>query len=121
MSSITPEPPYTAVIFTSTRAADGRGDADRDEMAGYDETATRMEQLAAQQPGYLGIESVSNRTIGITVSYWQSPDAARAWKGNAEHLNAQRIGKERWYESYALRIATVERDYRFDRTTPTEP
>jgi len=90
-------------------------------MAGYDETATRMEQLAAQQPGYLGIESVSNRTIGITVSYWQSPDAARAWKVNAEHLNAQRIGKEHWYESYALRIATVERDYRFDRTTPTEP
>jgi antibiotic biosynthesis monooxygenase (ABM) superfamily enzyme len=57
----TPEPPYTAVIFTSLRT---NGDN------GYGTMAERMEELAAQQPGYLGIESARDG-IGITVSYYE--------------------------------------------------
>ncbi len=49
--------------------------------------------------------------LGITVSYWQDEAAIRAWKADVEHLTAQRLGKERWYEHYQLRIAKVERDY----------
>lgn len=112
MSPDLPDPPYTAVIFTSTRSAD---------TIGYAEMADRMEALAATQPGYLGIESTSDGSTGITVSYWVSAEDARAWKRNAEHLNAQRIGQERWYESYSLRIATVERAYRFDRSATLMP
>jgi heme-degrading monooxygenase HmoA len=107
--SSTPEPPYVAVIFTSTRAPDDDG---------YSETAARMDDLASQQPGYLGIESAragGEGGIGITVSYWASEDDARAWKRVAEHLAAQRAGRERWYESYSVRIATVTRAYGFDR------
>jgi len=32
--------------------------------------ARKMEELAQQQPGYLGIESARDK-IGITVSYWE--------------------------------------------------
>lgn len=97
----TPEPPYTAVIFTSVRTND---------VAGYAETSAEMAALAAQQPGFLGIETARG-DIGITVSYWTSPDAARAWKQVMEHRTAQRLGRERWYATYRVRIATVERDY----------
>jgi heme-degrading monooxygenase HmoA len=72
-----------------------------------------MEQLAAQQPGYLGIEA-ARAELGITVSYWRTPQDAAAWKAVAEHLLAQRTGRERWYEGYRVRIATVDRDYGFD-------
>lgn len=98
----TPDPPYTAVIFTSIRTED---DAD-----GYAGMASRMEALAAEQPGYLGIES-AREELGITVSYWRSVEDARAWKAVAEHQLAQKLGRGRWYRTYRVRVATVERDY----------
>ena len=97
----TPEPPYTAVIFTSVRTA---GDD------GYAQMAQRMEELAREQPGYLGIESARG-DVGITVSYWIDAEAARAWKAVAEHRGAQRLGRAQWYRAYRVRIATVEREY----------
>lgn len=98
----TPQPPYTAVIFTSVRT-------DEDE-AGYAETADAMERLAAQQPGYLGIES-ARAGLGITVSYWASAEHAGAWKMVAAHRLAQQRGRDTWYRSYRIRVATVEREY----------
>ncbi|MGK2886705.1 MAG: antibiotic biosynthesis monooxygenase family protein [Rhodococcus sp. (in: high G+C Gram-positive bacteria)] len=72
-----------------------------------------MEQLAATQPGYLGIESVRDpeTRLGITVSYWSTEDAARAWKQVAEHVDAQREGAARWYEAYEVRVVSVMRAY----------
>jgi heme-degrading monooxygenase HmoA len=97
----TPEPPYVAVIFTSTRT-----DGDR----GYAAMSGSMHALAAEQPGFLGIES-AREGIGITVSYWKDHESARAWKQVAAHLVAQRRGREVWYADYRVRVATVERDY----------
>lgn len=105
MTTRTPEPPYTAVIFTSTRA--------RSDDAAYAAMATRMEQMAAAQPGYLGLDSVRDPVsrFGITVSYWRDEASARAWKEVAEHRKAQRLGRAHWYEHYTVRVATVEREY----------
>ncbi len=72
--------------------------------------AVRMEELAAQQPGYLDIESARGG-LGITVSYWADDASARAWKQIGEHLVAQRTGQEHWYSDYRVRVARVERDY----------
>jgi heme-degrading monooxygenase HmoA len=108
----TPEPPYVAVIFTSIRATNA--DEPYDE-AGYAATADRMDELAREQDGYLGIESArSSGGLGITVSYWRDEASARAWKGVAEHLAAQRLGRERWYASYRTRVAQVGREYGSD-------
>lgn len=97
----TPEPPYVAVIFTSLR---------REGDHGYSQMSARMARLAADQPGYLGVEAARDG-IGITVSYWRDEEAARAWKLIAEHLVAQRQGRDRWYSDYRVRIAVVVRDY----------
>lgn len=97
----TPKPPYYAVIFSSHRT-----DGDN----GYGEMAERMAELAAQQPGYLGMES-AREGLGITVSYWESLEAIRNWKQNAEHQEAQRLGHQQWYSSFRVRIAKVEREY----------
>jgi heme-degrading monooxygenase HmoA len=100
----TPEPPYWAVIFTSVRTPD--------DDAGYAQTAEEMERLAAEQPGFLGIESVRDaQGIGITVSYWSTQESIAAWRANGDHRTAQRLGRERWYRAYDLRIARVERAY----------
>ena len=97
---------YYAVIFTAKRTNEGAAD--------YSEMADRMVKLAAQQPGYLGIESVRDADgLGITVSYWESEAAIRNWKRQGEHAVAQRRGKEEWYEWFNLRVARVERSYTF--------
>jgi heme-degrading monooxygenase HmoA len=101
----TPQPPYYAVIFTSLRT---EGDN------GYDQMAQRMVELAMQQPGYLGLET-AREGLGITVSYWDSLEAITNWKAQSAHLVAQRLGKEKWYASFQLRVCRVERDYGFER------
>jgi heme-degrading monooxygenase HmoA len=98
------QPPYYAVIFSTIVT---------DNLDGYEETAQRMEELAKQQPGYLGIESARNQ-IGITVSYWESLDAIVQWKNNVEHTEARNLGREKWYKKYQLRICKVEREYGFE-------
>jgi len=97
----TPEPPYYAVIFSSCRNAGDNG---------YKTMSDRMVELAAEQPGFLGIESVKEE-LGITVSYWESLEAIKKWKKNAEHREAQRLGHKQWYSSFRVRVAKVERDY----------
>ncbi len=94
---------YYAVIFTSTRT---------EVEEGYAEMAVRMVELAKQQPGFIGLESARSE-IGITVSYWESLEAIKAWKENTEHLFAQEKGKTTWYKNYKVRIAKVEREYEF--------
>ena len=101
MIAQTPKPPYYAVIFTSVRT-------DVDE--GYAQMAGKMVQLAAEQPGFLGMESARN-DLGITVSYWDSLEAIKNWKNNLEHLAAQKLGHEKWYSHFKTRISKVERDY----------
>jgi len=96
-----PAPPYYAVVFSSLRTA---GDD------GYEQTAERMVELAAGQPGFLGAESVRSADgFGITVSYWMSEAAIAAWRAHAEHRIAQESGRTRWYEHYEIRVARVER------------
>ena len=104
------KPPYYPVIFTSVKS-------DTDE--GYTEMADKMEALARQQPGFLGIESARNaperselaKQFGITVSYWKDLESIKNWKQNLDHVDAQIKGRTTWYEKYTVRIALVEREY----------
>jgi len=99
----TPEPPYYAVIFTSDRT---EGDS------GYGAMAGKMVELASKQPGFIGVES-ARESVGITVSYWTDLASIKAWKHNAEHILAQKRGKEIWYKEFKTRISKVKRDYGF--------
>ncbi|MBL7805576.1 MAG: antibiotic biosynthesis monooxygenase [Saprospiraceae bacterium] len=105
MIANTPAPPYYAVIFTSIRTEVDKG---------YEEMANRMVELAALQPGFLGIESARD-SLGISVSYWDSLENIRQWKLVAEHRLAQELGRADWYSAYKTRICLVERDYGFER------
>jgi len=101
------EPPYWAVIFASQRT---EGDQ------GYGVMSEEMNRLAAEQPGYLGVESVrADDGTGITVVYYRNEADARAWKAIARHREAQQLGREKWYRAYRVRVAKVEREYGWDR------
>ena len=99
------KPNYYAVIFTSTQT---------ETIEGYSEMAEKMENLAKQQKGFIGIDSARNQ-VGITVSYWESLEAIKNWKAHTEHLFAQQKGHEQWYNWYNVRICQVEHEYEFNR------
>ncbi len=96
--------PYYAVIFTSLLSENTKG---------YHQMAEQMENLAKQQQGFLGIESARDN-LGITVSYWKTLEDIKKWQANSEHLLAQKLGKEQWYQWYKVRICKVEREYEID-------
>ena len=108
MIATTPEPPYLAVIFSSQRTGDD---------AGYAAMSERMVELARQQPGFLGVESARDAGgFGLTVSYWRDEASIAAWRAHAEHAVAQRLGRERWYGAFRLRVCRVERESGLDGT-----
>lgn len=97
------KPPYYAVIFSAQQTND---------LDGYGPMADLMGQLAAEQDGYLGVESTRDAEgFGITISYWRGEATMAGWKANAKHLLAQKLGRDRWYDHYELRVAKVERAY----------
>ena len=118
-ASGTPPPPYYAVVFTSVR---------KPVAEGYASTAQRMVDLAHEQDGFHGTESVSSASTaghadgsqdsdegvrGITVSYWQDLESIEAWKRNGEHVLARAKGRKEWYERFEVRVCKVERAFRF--------
>ena len=106
--AVTPDPPYYAVIFASTRT-----DGSPDESSSYAAAAARMIELASEQPGFLGVDSARDGDVGLTVSYWESEETIAAWKTDAEHTVIREMGRARWYSAYELRVARVERAYGF--------
>ena len=110
-----PKPPYYAVIFSSQRTEQGD--------AAYGEAADRMVELAAQQPGYLGVESTRGADgFGITVSYWADEASILGWKRNLEHTATRERGRKEWYQQFELRVAKVERAYGWSRSdAPSSP
>lgn len=102
-----PDPPYWAVIFVSTRT---EGDDDA-----YAAMSERMEALARTQDGFLGVESVRDGALGVTISYWRDEQSIANWRRDEEHLEAQRKGREKWYSRFETRVARVERAHGFRR------
>lgn len=104
-----PQPPYYAVIFSSRRR-EHEGDD------GYDDAGARMFELVQGQPGFLGAESTRDgEGFGITVAYFESEEAIRAWRDHVEHAQTRARGRAAWYERFAVRVAKVERAYGWER------
>jgi heme-degrading monooxygenase HmoA len=93
-----------SVIFVAQRTGD--------DDAGYAAAAAEMDALAAQQPGYLGIDSVRGTDgLGITVSYWASDSAAKGWRDHPDHAAIRDKGRGLWYSNYSLHVAEIARSY----------
>jgi len=98
-----PEKDFYAVIFSSTKSED---------LDGYAETDEIVMDLARQQPGYLGYESVSNGSNGIFISYWETRADIENWSANATHRQAKSQARK-WYKRYLSQVCLVERSHLF--------
>jgi heme-degrading monooxygenase HmoA len=78
-----------------------------------------MVTAAERFPGYLGIWSTRGSDgVGITISYWESDEAARAWKNVSTHAAIREQGRASWYDWYEMVVAEVTRGYGWKRPSP---
>lgn len=77
----------------------------------YTIMAERMRELALAQFGCLSFDSYCEGDNEVALSYWPDEAAIKAWRQHPEHLEAQALGKQKWYDSYAIEIAQVSRQY----------
>lgn len=101
------EPPYLMAVFSNVRTPD---------ETGYPETSLRMNEIVRENPGFLGYEFARTPGgLGITVAYFRDQESLTAWREDLEHQAAMEQGRENWYQSYTLHVATVERSHGFVR------
>ncbi len=46
---------------------------------------------------------------------FESAEHLRAWREHPEHRQAQKLGRERFYEEYSLHIGELTRESHFER------
>jgi heme-degrading monooxygenase HmoA len=79
----------------------------------YARVAQRLRELATGTCGCLDFIAVNEGSDEVALSYWSSQESIRAWRSHSEHVLAQELGRDRWYESYVVQVAHIERDYRW--------
>jgi heme-degrading monooxygenase HmoA len=101
-----PDSDFYAVIFSSEKT---------DELEGYTEMDELTMQLASEQKGYLGFESLSNANKTIFISYWDTLEAIQAWRIETTHKMAKAQAKK-WYKRYVSQICLVKQNHYFEQT-----
>jgi heme-degrading monooxygenase HmoA len=94
-----------AVIFRATV-----GELDQQ----YNEAIERMKSLAFEQYGCLEFFALMDGEDRVAISYWNTEEDIHNWKRNSEHLKAQAQGRDKWYKSYSVQVAEVQREYSHD-------
>ena len=83
---------------------------------GYAEMAEEMEKLARSMPGFIDVKAFTAEDgERLTLVWWQDAATLRQWSENVHHLQAKRMGRERWYQYYKIEVAEVVRQNRFER------
>lgn len=93
-----------------------RADVDRAE---YEARNRRMDELVQQMPGFLSVKAyTADDGDRVVIARFESEEALDAWRFQPEHIEAQRKGREDYYESYWVQACTTIRDYAFQRQPP---
>ena len=77
----------------------------------YLKMAKRMQELAIKDYNCIEFASCTQGNYEIAISYWLNKEAIQAWKNDPEHLEAQELGKSRWYKSYQVQVVEVLNQY----------
>lgn len=95
-----------AVIFEVILKANGK---DR-----YLEIADDLKSYLSEVDGLISIErfqSIVNPSRVLSLSFWRDENSVKLWRNQLAHREAQREGKNKLFDDYRLRVASVFRDY----------
>ncbi|HHJ19530.1 MAG TPA: antibiotic biosynthesis monooxygenase [Gammaproteobacteria bacterium] len=78
--------------------------------AEYAVMAAQLRELATSY-GCLEFTSITEGEEEVALSYWPDLSSIERWKQDVTHQRAQALGQERWYQSYQVQVAKIEREY----------
>lgn len=99
-NNLKPKAPFVASIFNYYLSEDLEG------YKAYDELTLNLVQ---EIPGYLGYKSIKHEGRGMFISYWKNYESIQQWAMHPVHIEAKKLGAEKWYRYYHGMIAEVNR------------
>ncbi len=86
-----------------------RADVD---LAEYGAAFQRMLELVSEIPGFVGIEGFTGEDGSeLALATFETEEAIAQWREQPEHVATRRRGREEFFASYDITIATVHRHY----------
>ena len=79
--------------------------------ADYSKMAAELRSIALNEFNCIDFKAVTEGRDEVALSYWNTLEDIQRWKAHSLHLQAQQRGRERWYESYSVEIAEIQRHY----------
>lgn len=80
----------------------------------YSTVAMRMEELAKEMPGFVSIKTFEAADgERVLIVEFESERHSEAWRRHPEHLEAQRLGRERFYSEFRIQVCSPVRQYGF--------
>jgi heme-degrading monooxygenase HmoA len=78
----------------------------------YQRVFEQMVASASKAPGFLGIEGYAGEDgTELAVAKFDSPRSLAAWRNAPDHQAVQQRGRDEFFDSYDITVATVSRHY----------
>jgi heme-degrading monooxygenase HmoA len=80
----------------------------------YNALVERMNQLARTMPGYISHKGyLAEDGERMTIVEFEHEDGLRAWRTNPEHIEAQKLARQKYYAEYHVQVCTLDRESKF--------
>jgi heme-degrading monooxygenase HmoA len=84
----------------------------------YAEWAARIHDLAVKTPGFLAIKTFTAEDgERVSIVEFESEETMRQWREQADHRQAQELGRKLFYSEYRIQVCQPIRDYSFPKKT----
>ncbi len=88
----------------------------------YERWATKIYDLATKMPGFISIKTfTADDGERVSIVEFESEETVRAWREQADHQQAQELGRKQFYSEYRVQVCQPLRDYRFPKKTDAPP
>lgn len=84
----------------------------------YEQWATRIHDIAVRMPGFLSIKTfTAEDSERVSIVEFESEETMKAWREQADHRQAQELGRKQFYSEYHIQVCRIVRDYSFPKKT----
>lgn len=100
--------PTEVVVIFKTHLREGA------DSEAYAKTSRRMHELVERIPGFISIKAYTGEDgEELDLVRFAYEKALRMWKEQPEHREAQRRGRDEFYDRFSVQACKVVRDYEF--------
>ena len=87
----------------------------------YSEWIARMRDLAQSMPGYLSHKTFTAEDgERVTIVEFATEETHRAWATHPQHIEAKKLGRDRFYSEYKIQVCTLPRESAWRRDAPVD-